>query len=50
MDVEGNDDGQFNRGADGGAGADEGAEVDGVEDKVVTGADERAHRGQHRLD
>ena len=36
--MEGNDDGRFNRGMDGGARA------DGVVDEIVTGADERAHR------
>ena len=39
MELEGNDDGQFNRGTD------RGARADGVADEVVTGADERAHRG-----
>ena len=38
VDVKGNDDGQFNRGAD------------GVVDEVVTGADERTDGGQHRSD
>ena len=44
MDVEGNDDRQFNRGADKGTGA------NGVADEVVTRVDERAHRGQYRSD
>ena len=39
MDIEGNDDEQFNRGVDGGT------KAVGVVDEVVTGADERAHRG-----
>ena len=41
MDAEGNDDGQINAKADGGARA------AGVLHEVVTGADERTHRGQH---
>ena len=44
MDAEGNDDGQINVEADGGAG------VDGVPHEVVTGANERAHGGQHGSD
>ena len=44
VDVEDNDDGQFNRGAD------RGVREDGVANEVVTGADERAYGEQHRLD
>ena len=44
VDVEGNDDGQFNRGAD------EGTRADGVADKVVIRADERAQGRQHGSD
>ena len=61
MDIEGNDDGQINAGADGGVGADKvshevvteadgGAGADGVPHEVVTRADERAHRGLHGSD
>ena len=44
MDAKGNDDGQINDGADGGARA------DGVPHEVVTGADDRAHGGLHGSD
>ena len=61
MDVEGNDDGQINAGANGGTGADEmphevvteahgGAGADGVPHEIVARADERAYRGLHGSD
>ena len=44
VNVEGNDNGQFNKGTEGGAGA------DGIADEVVTEVDERAHGRQHGSD